>query len=164
MKKIALILTLILLASGCGKKSKVKPSNVTNSTETITINDGDVSKYNNSDDGLDGSSGGLKSIYFEFGRYDITNDMESRMSSNANIAKSKNKIKLEGNCDEFGTDEFNFALGLKRANTVKQNLVSRGINPSSIMLRSLGESTPLCREATERCYAKNRRVDFHVVK
>ncbi|KIM12278.1 MAG: hypothetical protein KU38_05180 [Sulfurovum sp. FS08-3] len=161
MKKIAFILTLILIATGCGKKSKVKPSNVTNSSETITINDGDVSKYNNSDDGLDGSSGGLKSIYFEFGRYDITSDMESRMSSNVEIAKSKSSIRLEGNCDEFGTDEYNYALGLKRANAVKQSLVSRGISADNITLVSLGESKPLCTQPTEQCYAKNRRVDFH---
>jgi len=161
MKKTAFILTLILIATGCGKKSKVKPSNVTNSSETITINDGDVSKYNNSDDGLDGSSGGLKSIYFEFGRYDITPDMENRMASNADIAKNKGRIKLEGNCDEFGTDEFNFALGLKRANAVKQNLISRGVSPTAVTLVSLGESKPLCSEPTEQCYAKNRRVDFH---
>jgi peptidoglycan-associated lipoprotein len=161
MKKIAFILTLVLIATGCGKKSKVKPSNVTNSTETITINDGDVSKYNNSDDGLDGSSGGLKSIYFEFGRYDITSDMESRMTSNVDIAKSKSNIRLEGNCDEFGTDEYNYALGLKRANAVKQSLVSRGISASNITLVSLGESKPLCTQPTEQCYAKNRRVDFH---
>ncbi len=161
MKKIAFILTLVLIATGCGKKSKVKPSNVANSTETITINDGDVSKYNNSDDGLDGSSGGLKSIYFEFGRYDITSDMESRMTSNVDIAKSKSNIRLEGNCDEFGTDEYNYALGLKRANAVKQSLVSRGISASNITLVSLGESKPLCTQPTEQCYAKNRRVDFH---
>jgi peptidoglycan-associated lipoprotein len=164
MKKVILVIALILIAAGCGKKSKVKPSNVTNSSETITINDGDVSKYNNTDDGMDGSSGGFKSIYFEFGRYDITPDMEKRMSGNANIVKSKGQVKLEGNCDEFGTDEFNFALGLKRANAVKQNLVSRGANPSSITLVSLGESKPLCSEPTERCYAKNRRVDFHVMR
>jgi len=164
MKKLLLTVSLVLIATGCGKKNKVKPSNVTNATETITINDGDVSKYNNSDDGLDGSSGGLKSIYFEFGRYDITPDMESRIQNNTQIVKNKTKIKLEGNCDEFGTDEFNFALGLKRAHAVKENLISRGVNPSSIMLRSLGESAPLCRQATEQCYAKNRRVDFHIVQ
>ncbi|KIM09429.1 MAG: hypothetical protein KU28_02115 [Sulfurovum sp. PC08-66] len=161
MKKIAFILTLVLIATGCGKKSKVKPSNVANSTETITINDGDVSKYNNSDDGLDGSSGGLKSIYFEFGRYDITSDMESRMTSNVDIAKSKSNIRLDGNCDEFGTDEYNYALGLKRANAVKQSLVSRGISAGNITLVSLGESKPLCTQPTEQCYTKNRRVDFH---
>jgi len=161
MKKTALILIFILIATGCEKKSKVKPSNVTNSSDTITINDGDVSKYNNSDDGLDGSTGGLKSIYFEFGRYDITPDMENRMASNADLARSKGRIKLEGNCDEFGTDEFNFALGLKRANAVKQNLISRGVSPTAVTLVSLGESKPLCNEPTEQCYAKNRRVDFH---
>ncbi|MEA2028176.1 MAG: OmpA family protein, partial [Campylobacterota bacterium] len=130
--------------------------------DTVTI---DENKYGNENGGAGGqynsSSDGFQSIYFEFGRYDITPDMENRMASNADIAKSKGKIKLEGNCDEFGTDEFNFALGLKRANAVKQNLISRGVSPTAVTLVSLGESKPLCSEPTEQCYAKNRRVDFH---
>ncbi|SHO80336.1 Outer membrane lipoprotein omp16 precursor [hydrothermal vent metagenome] len=166
------ILTIVILLSltSCGKKSKVTPSNVTNSSETVTINDGggvsgnsSASYNNNNDDGIDGSSGGFKSIYFEFGRYDITPDMDKRMNNNAFIAKNKGKIKLEGNCDEFGTDEYNFALGLKRANAVKNSLVSKGVTPDIIVLRSLGESSPLCQDTTDKCYAKNRRVDFHIV-
>ena len=170
MRLTILTIVLILSLSSCDKKSKVSPSNVRNSTETVTINDGGVtgsssaSYNNNHDNGVDGSSSGFKSIYFEFGRYDITPDMEKRMNNNAFIAKNKTKIKLEGNCDEFGTDEYNFALGLKRANAVKNSLISKGVNPDTIVLRSLGESSPLCQNTTDECYAKNRRVDFHIVK
>ncbi len=170
MRLTILTITVLLFLSSCNKKSKVSPSNVTNSTETVTINDSSgvtgnssASHNNNHDDGIDGSSSGFKSIYFEFGRYDITPDMEKRMNNNSFIAKSKSKIKLEGNCDEFGTDEYNFALGLKRANAVKSSLVSKGVSPETIVLRSLGESSPLCQNTTDKCYAKNRRVDFHIV-
>jgi peptidoglycan-associated lipoprotein len=172
MRLIILTIVVLFFISSCDKKSRVSPSNITNSRETVTINDSEgvtsnsnsASYNNNHDNGVDGSSGGFKSIYFEFGRYDITPDMQKRMNNNAFIAKNQSKIKLEGNCDEFGTDEYNFALGLKRANAVKESLVSKGVNPNNIVLRSLGESSPLCQETTDECYAKNRRVDFHIVR
>jgi len=69
-------------------------------------------------------------------------------------------IKVEGNCDEFGSDEYNFALGLKRANAVKAALVNGGVNADTISMTSLGESNPICLEKTQECWAKNRRVDF----
>jgi len=171
MKLKIFIIAISIFFIGCSDKKKVKPSNVTNSSETITI-DGGVSSentgssaagYNNSYGGLDGSSGGLKSIYFEFGQYSISSDMQERIDQNSNIIKNKNKIKLEGNCDEFGTDEYNFALGLKRAKAIKDDLIAKGVNESKIIMISLGESTPLCRDTTDECYAKNRRVDFHIV-
>jgi peptidoglycan-associated lipoprotein len=174
MKLKIFIIAISIFFIGCSDKKKVKPSNVTNSSETVTI-DGGVSSissdgsggnaatYNNSYGGLDGSSGGLKSIYFEFGQYSISSDMQERIEQNSNIIKTKNKIKIEGNCDEFGTDEYNFALGLKRAKIIKDDLMAKGVEESKIVMISLGESTPLCRETTDECYAKNRRVDFHII-
>lgn len=109
--------------------------------------------------GTNGSDGQLVSILFDFDKYDIRADMEAPMQSNANAVKNK-VIKLEGNCDEFGSDEYNFALGLKRANSVKTALVNAGMNADSITMVSLGEGNPVCLEKTQECWAKNRRVDF----
>ncbi|MDD5549213.1 MAG: OmpA family protein, partial [Sulfurovaceae bacterium] len=83
------------------------------------------------------------------------------VDKNVNALKNYNgKIKIEGNCDEFGTDEFNYALGLKRAKAVKDALVAKGVPESVFSLISLGESTPICVDATDECYAANRRVDL----
>ncbi|MDD5406761.1 MAG: OmpA family protein [Sulfurovaceae bacterium] len=110
--------------------------------------------YNNSSDGF-------QSVYFGFGDFTIVNDMQKAIDKNIQRLKSYNgNIKIEGNCDEFGTDEFNYALGLKRAKAVKDALVAQGVSADRFTIISLGESTPVCTEATDECYAQNRRVDL----
>ncbi|MDD5051164.1 MAG: OmpA family protein [Sulfuricurvum sp.] len=101
----------------------------------------------------------LSSIYFDFDKYDIRTDMESALKIDSDLVKNKT-IKLEGNCDEFGSDEYNVALGLKRANAVKQALINMGMSADSINMVSLGKSNPVCAEQTKECWAKNRRVEF----
>ncbi|MBD3798467.1 MAG: OmpA family protein [Epsilonproteobacteria bacterium] len=109
--------------------------------------------------GANGSDGALVSILFDYDQFNIREDMQQPMSQNSRLVKGKN-VKLEGNCDEFGSDEYNFALGLKRATAVKNALVNNGMNPDSITMVSFGESNPVCLEKTQECWAKNRRVDF----
>ncbi len=136
--------------------------------DTVTI---DENKYGY--EGVAGTSGsynsssdGFNSIYFEFGDYTISSEMESRLSSNINVANSTgaSKIKIEGNCDEFGTDEYNYALGLKRAKAVKDAIAAQGIPTNKMILISFGESNPVCSDPTDGCYAQNRRVDLRLVK
>lgn len=104
-------------------------------------------------------SGTLASVLFDFDKFDIRADMEAPMKDNASLVKNKT-VKLEGNCDEFGSDEYNYALGLKRANSVKSALVNAGMNADAITMVSLGEGNPVCLEKSKECWAKNRRVDF----
>ncbi len=73
-------------------------------------------------------------------------------------------LKIEGNCDEWGSDEYNFALGLKRAKSAKDALVEEGLDASKITTVSLGESNPKCTAKTEECWQQNRRVEFIEVK
>lgn len=108
----------------------------------------------------------LLTIYFDFDKFNVRSDMQGNLSTDANIAKTKAKdfsIKLEGNCDEWGSDEYNFALGLKRSNTVKMALVAEGVEASRITMVSFGESNPACSDKTRECWAKNRRVDFKLL-
>jgi peptidoglycan-associated lipoprotein len=109
--------------------------------------------------GSNGSEGGLTSVLFDFDKFEIRDDMQEPMKNNSALLKGKT-VKLEGNCDEFGSDEYNYALGLKRANTVKTALVNDGMNPDSITMVSFGESNPVCLEKTSECWQKNRRVEF----
>ncbi len=103
--------------------------------------------------------GEISSIYFDYDKFEVREDMQSDLKTNGNLVKNKT-FKLEGNCDEFGSDEYNFALGLKRANSVKSVLVESGVSEDSISMTSLGEGNPVCIEKTQECWAKNRRVDF----
>ncbi len=111
----------------------------------------------------------LRSVHFAFDKYNLSDEMravekENYVIINPLVLDNTNlKIKLEGNCDEFGTDEYNYALGLKRAKTVKDALVGDGISASKITLVSLGESNPICNDKSTMCYKKNRRVDHKLL-
>lgn len=109
--------------------------------------------------GTNGSEGGLVNILFDYDKFDIREDMQAAMKNNSVQVKDKS-VKLEGNCDEFGSDEYNYALGLKRANAVKAALVNDGMNPDSVTMVSFGEGNPVCLEKTPECWQKNRRVEF----
>jgi len=108
----------------------------------------------------------LPTIYFDFDKYNIKPEMQDKIDAAAELGKTVAKsfnVKLEGNCDEWGSDEYNFALGLKRANAVKKALVANGIDASRISMVSYGESNPVCTEHTRECWAKNRRVNFKLL-
>lgn len=72
----------------------------------------------------------------------------------------KLRVIIEGHCDERGTNEYNFALGQKRADSAKQYLITLGIISSRIDIISYGEEKPLCTEQNESCWQKNRRAHF----
>lgn len=109
----------------------------------------------------------INKIYFDFDKYGIRADMQSKVSANANLLNAmdaKNfSIKVEGNCDEWGTDEYNYALGLKRAKSVKEALVNDGVSSDRIMIVSYGESNPTCTEKNKACWDKNRRAEFKIL-
>ncbi len=109
----------------------------------------------------------VNKIYFNFDKYDIRPDMQSKIKSNARLLNEMNSkdfsIKVEGNCDEWGTDEYNYALGLKRAKSTKDSLISYGVNESRIMIVSFGESNPECKNSDKACWDKNRRAEFKIL-
>jgi len=179
MKKKTVILAAgLLIMTGCSQvapelNGKIGKQNVSDATQvvgdTVSI---DESKYGNSNisnskfSKFNSSSDGFKSIYFNFDEYTISPEMETRIEQDAARAKEvgASRIKIEGNCDEFGTDEYNYALGLKRAKAVKDAMAAQGIDSRRMTLISYGESNPVCNEATDTCYARNRRTDLRLVK
>ena len=105
---------------------------------------------------------GLQPIYFDFDRSFIRDDARSVMKANAEWLKAnpKTKIRIEGNCDERGTREYNQALGQRRAASAKKYLTDLGISAKRISLISYGKEKPVCAEQNEACWQKNRRDDL----
>lgn len=103
----------------------------------------------------------ISSIYFDFNEYSIRTDMIEVLQKNSELIRNK-KVVLEGNCDEFGSGEYNYALGLKRANEVKNRFIKLGIISEMIDITSFGEDNPSCFESSMQCWQKNRRVDVKV--
>ena len=125
-----------------------------------------ISSSSNSDLSMSEIESKLSAVYFAFDKFEIDSAMQGKVSVAADLGKNEAKtysIKLEGNCDEWGSDEYNFALGLKRASNVKKALISEGIDESRISMVSYGESNAVCSDKTRACWAKNRRVDFKLL-
>jgi peptidoglycan-associated lipoprotein len=106
----------------------------------------------------------LKEVYFDFDKYDIRAEDAKTLDANAAWLKSNadNLVLIEGHCDERGTNEYNLALGERRAKATMNYLVSQGIQANRITIISYGEERPVCNEKTEACWAKNRRANFLV--
>jgi peptidoglycan-associated lipoprotein len=103
----------------------------------------------------------LKDIYFDFDKYDIRPGDAKILDSNATWLKSNdNLVLIEGHCDERGTNEYNLALGERRAKATMNYLVSQGVQAGRITIISYGEERPMCTEHNEACWAKNRRAHF----
>ena len=105
-----------------------------------------------------------KKIYFDFDKYNIRPDQVENVDYDAELFNEEDakefRIRVEGNCDEWGTDEYNYALGLKRAKSVRDALAARGVQKDRMTLISYGESNPVCTEHNIPCWRKNRRVEF----
>ncbi|MBI1847327.1 MAG: peptidoglycan-associated lipoprotein Pal [Candidatus Rokubacteria bacterium] len=105
----------------------------------------------------------LKDIHFDFDKYDIRPGDAKILDADAGWLKSNDMLVLiEGHCDERGTNEYNLALGERRAKATMNYLVSQGVQANRITIISYGEERPLCTEHNESCWAKNRRSHFLV--
>ncbi len=108
----------------------------------------------------------FKDVLFDYDKYDIRSDARPDLNADAAFLKDNEPINIviEGHCDERGTNEYNLALGEKRAKAAKNYLVSLGISPARIIVITFGEEKPACSEQNESCWQKNRRAHFVNVK
>lgn len=108
----------------------------------------------------------LKMVFFDYDRYFIRDDAKPVLDDNAAWLKkfSSAKILIEGHCDERGTEEYNLALGEKRAKSTHDYLLSLGISPDRIKIISYGKSQPLDSSHNEMAWQKNRRAQFLVIE
>lgn len=106
----------------------------------------------------------LKSIFFDFDKYNIRPDQAPRINYNLNLLKDfkDSYIVLDGHADERGTREYNIALAGRRAETVKKFLVQNGFDPNKITINAYGEDYPVKKGHNESSWWYNRRVDISI--
>lgn len=103
-----------------------------------------------------------ETIYFEFDRFDLSE--AARLSLDAKIdvlgVEPTTQIRIEGHSDARGSDEYNLALGMRRASAARRYLAQHGVDPDQIEVTSMGEERPVCSEQVEPCWRLNRRAEF----
>ena len=104
----------------------------------------------------------LKSVYFDFDSAVLRDDARKTLDEDISWLKTNPnvRVQIEGHCDERGTEEYNLALGERRANAAKQYLIKNGIDASRLFTISYGESRPVDPGHSETAWAKNRRAQF----
>jgi peptidoglycan-associated lipoprotein len=139
-----------LLLAGCSTPKPVEtPTNntptttssiVPGSAEDLRVNVGDT-------------------VHFAYNQYNIEDNDKSTLQRQASwLSKYPSvRVTIEGDCDERGTREYNLALGARRANAVKEYLVSLGVSAGRVETISYGKEHPICTASTEDCWAQNRR-------
>ncbi len=109
----------------------------------------------------------LETVYFDFDKSDLRQDSRDVLSKNAEFllkVKPDAKVKIEGNCDDRGSAEYNLALGERRAKSALQYLLTLGVKADRISVISYGKEKPVVQGDTEEAWAKNRRADFVIIK
>ena len=104
-------------------------------------------------------------IYFDFDKSDLRSEAQSSLDAKIPLfqANPGMRIRISGHADNRGSDEYNVALGQRRASAAKQYLVQHGISEDRIEIVSYGEERPTCTESDESCYQQNRRDEFEII-
>ncbi len=160
---LVLVLSLAAFATGCKNKSddiSLPPD------ATTSANDG----LNGNTDGLPVidentifGDAGLKAIYFDYNSYTLRADAIDTLTQNAGMIRQVPGIviQIEGHCDDRGTQEYNLALGEKRALAVREYLIKLGIAADHMITISYGEEMPAVQGTGEAVWAQNRRAKFN---
>lgn len=155
------VLVLGLSLTGCSKKSS-------DTSAQMTENTGAAESLENEDTGImEGrTSGPMVPVYFAFDSSKVEGEQVQRIETNADFIKKNPSIsiRIEGNCDPRGTQEYNLALGERRAQAAKSYLVNLGVKAKQLSTVSFGEEKLLLFGHDEISWAQNRRDDFVIVK
>ncbi len=159
----ALLCISVMFLSGCGKKTVTEEALTAADTkgEAMGVEESLDSKPLGISEGR--TTEGMLPVYFDFDSSDIKADQVSRIETNSEFVKSGEKaVTIEGNCDPRGTNEYNMALGERRALSAKKYLVNLGADESKLMTVSYGEERMLLHGHDELSWSQNRRADFVV--
>jgi len=156
-----LAIAYALMLTACGGNVQNEPSADEGNTSAQTSGVSDQEGLGGSEIGPDGKPLSTR-IFFSFDSSNIDDNSRETLEANANylVAHPGEKVRLEGNCDERGTREYNLALGERRAKAAAEILKVMGVDGSRISTVSYGEEKPLVDGHDEAAWAKNRRVEI----
>ncbi len=163
----ALVALAFLTLSGCGSDKKTDDGMSPTDPDKQTIGKEESLDSDNIPEITEGrTSGPMLPIYFDFDASKIRKDQVSRALNNAEFLKENPavNIRIEGNCDPRGTNEYNMALGERRAIAAKKYLANLGVDEARMTTISFGEERILLHGQDELSWAQNRRDDFVIVK
>lgn len=151
---------LLLVTLGCHKKHEVQPSQQSSQAPVEAEPSAPVTDAGTSAGGQDASNFAVAPVFFDYDRYEIRPDQADAVRGDAKIMRENENLRilLEGHCDERGTEEYNLALGDRRARAVKQYLVDLGVPEARIKTISYGESQPFAFGHDEAAWQQNRRA------
>jgi len=162
---IRVILTAALasatLVACSGTKTKTPPPSGSDNTNTTTTHDDRGGKY--TVDSLDSDSClRQRVVYFDLDRSEIRPEFQAAITCHASYLHQfpGARVTLEGNADERGSREYNLGLGERRGNAVSSAVGSAGASSSQLNVVSYGEERPVCKDHSEGCWQKNRRVEI----
>ncbi len=150
-------LVLSLVLTGCPKKPGLSPEEGGEGGEvTESAIEGGLA------DSDSNNAMGMQTIHFPYDSFEIVGENREILKANIRILKDNPtvNIQVEGHCDERGGIQYNLALGEKRANAVKQQLVAGGVSGSRVTTISMGKEKPIEMGSNEDVWAKNRRANF----
>ena len=170
-KNITLLLTVVtllcvVLITGCAKDPVMEPIDAKAQNEAVqkkqapqNLDDKEIL------DNTTVTKVELERVYFSFDQFTLTNKARRVLDANAVILKSSPalKVSIEGHCDSRGSDEYNLALGERRAQVVKSYLVSLGVASDRLETISYGEELPADSAMTKTAWAMNRRTEFKAI-
>ncbi len=172
MKKLVLSIVIMSMVSGCSLFRKKTEGGAENNTGSQVVSETtggggsekiDKTPMNFTPTGSDsGSIEGLQTVRFDYDKASIAADEKSKLQGNIAWMKknTSSKMLIEGHCDQRGSTEYNLSLGERRANAVKQMMVSAGVSASRITTVSFGKEKLLANGDSDTEMAKNRRANF----
>jgi peptidoglycan-associated lipoprotein len=163
--RILFLLMAAALAAGCGKKAVKKTSSVQPeppvAVDTVIVDEAPGEAEAVARDKEYSADPELATVRFAYDRAELPEEARRTLRANADVLKKRRtlEVRIAGHCDERGTDQYNLALGQRRANAVRDYYKYLGIAPSRMSTISYGEEAPVCDESTEDCWERNRRAE-----
>ncbi len=172
VKALIVVVAVMLAVTGCSSKKKPAPGMGPGTPgfgeEGLGGKGGPGgSSLEQFQKGTLGAGGGpLSDIHFDYDDFTIRPQDSEILRSNAHWLQSNagTRVQVEGHCDERGSEEYNIALGAKRAQAAKEYLSTLGISSDRISTISYGKELPICNEHDDSCWAQNRRDHFVVAQ